>query len=406
MPPVHTSAKGGGILQAFLKKHSWSILAAGAAIQILTGVPSAWGVFQKAVCDAYELQQAQAAMIFSFVICFFGIGCILGGLLQDKAGPRVAGLSGTALLAGGFWLAGWLVPAGAPWAFYLMFSVPVGLGCAFLYPSVMSCAQKWYAQKKGLATGVIGGAVGLSGAVLTWLGRFLIVRVGIRSTFLWLGTLMFAVCGAACALLENPHGTLPAEQQNKGKNYSARQMLKTRQYWLLFFVVAFATPAVLLFSPIIVELGQQRGLSEPAALGCIVAGSAASAAGRLLMPWLSDKIGRRYTDMLLFAALAGLSAWFAFAQGWLVIAVYSMLTFCYSGEAAVIPAAVTDLFGQKHAGVNYGFAALGMSLGSVGFPLAARLLGLETGRHWLAVAAACAGFACLIVLKPTQGNRL
>ena len=161
LSPAHTSAKGGGILQAFLKKCPWSILAAGAAIQILTGVPSAWGVFQKAVCEAYELAEADAAMIFSFVICFFGIGCILGGLLQDKAGPRAAGLSGAVLLGGGFCMAGWLVPAGIPWAFYLAFSVPVGLGCAFLYPSVMSCAQKWYAEKKGLATGVIGGAVGL-----------------------------------------------------------------------------------------------------------------------------------------------------------------------------------------------------------------------------------------------------
>lgn len=394
-------------MQAFLKKYPWSILAAGAAIQILTGVPSAWGVFQKAVCETYELAEADAAMIFSFVICFFGIGCILGGLLQDKAGPRAAGLSGAALLGGGFCMAGWLVPAGVPWVFYLAFSVPVGLGCAFLYPSVMSCAQKWYAEKKGLATGVIGGAVGLSGAVLTCLGRFFISRAGIRGAFLWLGALMFTVCAAACALLENPQGKAAAAAQQSGaRNYTAGQMLKTKQYWLLFFVVALATPAVLLFSPIIVELGQQRGLSEAAALSCIVVGSMASAAGRLLMPWLSDKIGRRYTDMLLFAALAGLSVWFASAQGWLVVAVYSLLTFCYSGEAAVIPAAVTDLFGQKNAGVNYGFAALGMSLGSVGFPLAARFLGLEAGRHWLAVGAAAAGFVCLVFLKPTQGKRL
>ena len=374
-------------MQAFLKKYPWSILAAGAAIQILTGVPSAWGVFQKAVCETYELAEADAAMIFSFVICFFGIGCILGGLLQDKAGPRAAGLSGAALLGGGFCMAGWLVPAGVPWVFYLAFSVPVGLGCAFLYPSVMSCAQKWYAEKKGLATGVIGGAVGLSGAVLTCLGRFFISRAGIRGAFLWLGALMFTVCAAACALLENPQGKAAADAQQSGaRNYTAGQMLKTKQYWLLFFVVALATPAVL--------------------LSCIVVGSMASAAGRLLMPWLSDKIGRRYTDMLLFAALAGLSVWFAFAQGWLVVAVYSLLTFCYSGEAAVIPAAVTDLFGQKNAGVNYGFAALGMSLGSVGFPLAARFLGLEAGRHWLAVGAAAAGFVCLVFLKPTQGKRL
>ena len=35
---------------------------------------------------------------------------------------------------------------------------------------------------------------------------------------------------------------------------------------------------------------------------------------------------------------------------------------CYSALAAVLPALSTDLFGLPHAGVNYGFLALGQSL--------------------------------------------
>lgn len=396
-------------MQRFLKQHRWAILAAGAAIQILTGVPSAWGVFQSSVCEEYAFSQENTAMIFSFVICFFGIGCILGGLLQDKKGPRVAGLSGTALLAAGFCAAGFL-PGGNPWLFYGAFSVPVGLGCAFLYPSVMSCAQKWYADRKGLATGVIGGAVGASGAALTLAGRFLIGTWGVRTAFWVLGLLMLAVCGAGAAILEDPDTPPSASGAGaaapKRRDYTVREMLKTRQYWLMFAVVGLATPAVLLFSPIIVELAQERGLSQTAALSCIVVGSVFSAGGRLLMPWLSDKIGRRYTDMILFGALGGLSVWFIFAQGWQVILAYSLLTFCYSGEAAVIPAAGTDLFGQKNAGVNYGFLALGMSVGSVGFPLLARWIGGEAVRHFIAIAAAATGFVCLWFLKPTQGDRL
>ena len=124
------------------------------------------------------------------------------------------------------------------------------------------------------------------------------------------------------------------------------------------------------------------------------------AAGRLLMPMLSDKIGRRPTDLILFAVLLGLSAGFAFAQGWWVVACYAGLTFCYSGLAAVLPALSTDLFGLPHAGVNYGFLALGQSVGSLVFPFAANLWGLEAGRHWLAVGGAAAGFAAMWVLKP------
>ena len=33
--------------QQFAAKHPWTILAAGAAIQVLTGLPAAWGVFQQ-----------------------------------------------------------------------------------------------------------------------------------------------------------------------------------------------------------------------------------------------------------------------------------------------------------------------------------------------------------------------
>ncbi len=152
--------------QQFAAKHPWTILAAGAAIQVLTGLPAAWGVFQQPVMEEYGLSEQGAGYAFGILIAAFGVGCVLGGFLQDRHGPRCAGLWGTALLCGGFFAAAFLPPGSAE-AFFLAFSIPAGLGTAFLYPSIQSCAQKWYADRKGLATGVIGGAVGLSGAFLT-----------------------------------------------------------------------------------------------------------------------------------------------------------------------------------------------------------------------------------------------
>ncbi len=137
------------------------------------------------------------------------------------------------------------------------------------------------------------------------------------------------------------------------------------------------------------------------ALG-VVLGSVGSAAGRLLMPMLSDHIGRRATDLGLFAASLALSAAFWAARGLWVVACYAGLTFCYSALAAVLPALSTDLFGLPHAGVNYGFLALGQSVGSLAFPFAANLLALENGRHLLAMAGAAAGFAAIWALHPVQ----
>ena len=395
--------------QQFAAKHPWTILAAGAAIQVLTGLPAAWGVFQQPVMEEYGLSEQGAGYAFGILIAAFGVGCVLGGFLQDRHGPRCAGLWGTALLCGGFFAAGLLPPDSAE-AFFLAFSIPAGLGTAFLYPSIQSCAQKWYADRKGLATGVIGGAVGLSGAFLTVFVRtavwgFWVVQ-GIRGAFWALGAVTLPVCLVGSLLLQDPPQTGQTQKsQENGKNtidLAPQQMLRTKQYWLCAGAVCFSTPAVLLFSPIILKLGMERGLEEQAALWSVVLGSVGSAAGRLLMPLLSDRIGRRPTDMLLFAVSAGLSAGFAFAQGWGVVACYAGLTFCYSALAAVLPALSTDLFGFPHAGVNYGFLALGQSVGSLAFPFAANFFGLEVGRHWMAVAAAGAGFACIRALRPVE----
>ena len=395
--------------QQFAAKHPWTILAAGAAIQVLTGLPAAWGVFQQPVMEEYGLSEQGAGYAFGILIAAFGVGCVLGGFLQDRHGPRCAGLWGTALLCGGFFAAG-LLPPGSAEAFFLAFSIPAGLGTAFLYPSIQSCAQKWYADRKGLATGVIGGAVGLSGAFLTVFVRtavrgFWVVQ-GIRGAFWALGAVTLPVCLVGSLLLQSPPQTGQTQKsQENGKNtidLAPQQMLRTKQYWLCAGAVCFSTPAVLLFSPIILKLGMERGLEEQAALWSVVLGSVGSAAGRLLMPLLSDRIGRRPTDMLLFAVSAGLSAGFAFAQGWGVVACYAGLTFCYSALAAVLPALSTDLFGFPHAGVNYGFLALGQSVGSLAFPFAANFFGLEVGRHWMAVAAAGAGFACIRALRPVE----
>ena len=395
--------------QQFAAKHPWTILAAGAAIQVLTGLPAAWGVFQQPVMEEYGLSEQGAGYAFGILIAAFGVGCVLGGFLQDRHGPRCAGLWGTALLCGGFFAAG-LLPPGSAETFFLAFSIPAGLGTAFLYPSIQSCAQKWYADRKGLATGVIGGAVGLSGAFLTVFVRTVVrgfwVVQGIRGAFWALGAVTLPVCLVGSLLLQDPPQTGQTQKpQENGKNtidLAPRQMLRTKQYWLCAGAVCFSTPAVLLFSPIILKLGMERGLEEQAALWSVVLGSVGSAAGRLLMPLLSDRIGRRPTDMLLFAVSAGLSAGFAFAQGWGVVACYAGLTFCYSALAAVLPALSTDLFGFPHAGVNYGFRALGQSVGSLAFPFAANFFGLEAGRHWMAVAAAGAGFACIRALRPVE----
>ena len=348
------------------------ILAAGAAAQLLTGIPAAWGVFQQPVMQGYGFSRGQAMLGFAVLVAAYGVGCAVGGLLQDARGPRPAGLWGTVLVAGG---------------------LPAGLGSAFLAPAVLACAQKWYQDKKGWATGVAGVAMGLSGAFFTVFVKGVGGRWGIRVCFAALGAVMLVVCGAGALILQDP--------PQPGLDY--KQMLRTPQYKLCAAAVALSAPAVLLFSPEIFKIAAERGLPESAAPYSIVLGSAASAAGRMLLPAVSDKLGRKPVLYAVYIGLAAGSAWFAFAEAWWLLAAYALLTFFYSGGAAVQPSFNTDLFGLAHAGVNYGFIALGMSGGSILSYIGAQALPLAA-RHWLAGACAAAGLVCVSLVKPVENG--
>ena len=336
---------------------------------------------------------------FAVLVAAYGVGCAVGGLLQDASGPRPAGLWGTVLLAGGFFAAALVPPANAA-LFLVVYSLPAGLGSAFLAPAVLACAQKWYQDKKGWATGVAGVAMGLSGAFFTLFVKGVGGRWGIRVCFAALGAVMLVVCGAGALILENPPATAK-EKTQPGLDY--RQMLRTPQYKLCAAAVALSAPAVLLFSPEIFKIAAERGLPESAAPYSIVLGSAASAAGRMLLPAVSDRLGRKPVLYAVYLGLAAGSAWFAFAGQWWVLAAYAVLTFFYSGGAAVQPSFNTDLFGLPHAGVNYGFIALGMSGGSILSYIGAQALPLAA-RHWLAGICAAAGLICVSLVKPVENG--
>ncbi len=382
------------------KKGAAAILAAGAAIQLLTGFPSAWGAFRQPVMEEFRLDGAAAAFAANGIVAAYGLGCVMGGFLQDKKGPKAAGICGTLLLCGGLLTAG-LLPGENAGLFYLAFSLPVGLGCAFLYPPVLGCVQKWYANRKGFATGVVSCGVGLSGLVLTLLVQFTTRRWGLRVCFFVLAGLLLPLCGGGSLLLRDPPKKKAAAAPG---GLGPRQMLRTRTFWLAFLSLALAAPSVLLFGPSIPQIAQERGLAEKAAVWLAALGSAGGAAGRLFMPMLGEKAGLRKTALGLLFALTGLSVLFAFGGGWWVAAVYLALCFCYGGQIAVMPALCTRLFGLAHTGLNYGFLALGTSLGSLGFPLLAKSLGLSGGRHFLAAGAALGAFCAMLLLKDRLFN--
>ncbi len=151
--------------QQFRKTSGPYILAAGAAIQVLTGIPAAWGVFQQPVMQEYGLSRRGRLCWLCGADCGLRCGLRDGRLLQDAHGPRLPGCGAQRCCAAGFFAAAHAAGRQRG-AVFLVFSIPAGLGTAFLAPAVLACAQKWYTGSKGWPP-AWRGAMGLSGAFFT-----------------------------------------------------------------------------------------------------------------------------------------------------------------------------------------------------------------------------------------------
>ena len=260
-------------MKQFTARHPWAILAAGAAIQILTGLPAAWGVFQQPVMDEFSLTEDGAGYAFGILIAAFGVGCVIGGFCRTRPALRGAVGHRSALrrvLCGG-------PPARGEGGMVLgsvQHSGGAGHGVSLpvhpvLRPEMVRRAQgpchgsHW---RRGGPERCVSDRIRPHGVEGIWPGA------GDPGGVLGAGGTHAAglPCGQCPAHRPAP-GKAEAEEQGRGKGTPALdlaplQMLRTKQYWLCAGAVCCSTPAVLLFSPIILKLGMERGLDE--ALPC------------------------------------------------------------------------------------------------------------------------------------------
>jgi len=144
-------------------------------------------------------------------------------------------------------------------------------------------------------------------------------------------------------------------------------MIRTSTFWLLWLMFVFAAAAGLML------LGNVKPaalLIAPLADAVVLVGvmSLLNAAGRIVWRATSDKIGRENTMIIMFSVLA--IGMFAFAwmstiaiSWYAVMAIASLIGFCFGGNFALFPSATADFFGSKNVGKNYGvmFTAYGIA---------------------------------------------
>jgi OFA family oxalate/formate antiporter-like MFS transporter len=146
---------------------------------------------------------------------------------------------------------------------------------------------------------------------------------------------------------------------------SPMQTLRTPQYWMIAFAMLLACAAGLMVIPFAKVLGTDGGLTPAAAGIGVMVITGFNSAGRLFWGFVSDKLGRKKTLMLLMIVAAAAIPFAAMVQGYFVLILIAIVGFSYGGFLGVFPALTADFFGIKNMGVNYGMVLMGFGIGAV-----------------------------------------
>ena len=382
-------------------KQGLKVLIIGSILQLFLGIIYVWSVFVIPVKNFYGWSVDSVKLTSSFMLCFFVIGILAGGKVQMKIGVKLTTLIGGLMVAVGM-LATALIPAGgtAPvFLIYLFYGIIGGFGVGAGYNANISCAQKWFPQNRGLATGISVCAFGISTVIFAPLVTALIGKFEVKSTFLILAAGFAAAVLILFSFIKSPEQVPNAAAPAlKGKQYTTLEMLKTSRFYLIALSLMFGTSVFFIILPSLKELAIDRGLAS-FATGLVMFTGIANALGRLGAPLMSDKIGREMADIIILAATALGAFGLCFATGPLLIVIIAVVAFCYGGYSGLYPVLTSGNFGIKNIGSNYGAVMVGFMLSALLFPIVIKKINGQQLQFIALGALAVVGVILIVILK-------
>ena len=356
---------------------------------------------------AFGWTALEALYPYAIALLAFGIMMAFAGRLQDKYGPRLIASIGGVFVGAGMILSSFnnMASTGSHLLIQVGFGLLTGMGIGLAYACATPAAVKWFhPSQKGIITGSVVAGFGLASVYTAPLTTWLISTKGVSGMFSTLG-IAFTISIIVCAqFLRNPPAgyvcPVPAKVTNKAanakpsavthaaKDYTWQEMVKTPQFWLLWFMYASTAFAGLMMVGIVSKVAtdffgptgphpvaewasyKTFGLALGKAYWFTVALAVGNGIGRPIAGMVSDSIGRVKTMMIVFlaqAVLVGFGVAGSASSMTMLLVVGALIGAMYGSLLTLFPATTFDFFGLKNGGVNYGivFTAWGVG-GSIG----------------------------------------
>ncbi|MFD6067533.1 L-lactate MFS transporter [Amycolatopsis lurida] len=371
----------------------WLVPPAALAVHLSIGQAYAWSVFKPPLEKTLGLSGTESALPFQLGIVMLGLSAAFGGTLVERNGPRWAMFVSMVCFSSGFLLSALGVATSQYWLVVLGWGGIGGIGLGIGYISPVSTLIKWFPDRPGMATGIA--IMGFGGGALIaspWSSQMLGAApwsIGTVATAFLVHGLVYAVFMTLGILLVRvpadgwkPAGWEPKPDHGNAMittaNVSARNALRTPQFWLLWVVLCFNVTAGIGIlekaSPMIADFFRETStpVGTAAAAGFVALLSLTNMLGRFVWSSTSDLVGRKNIYRLYLGAGALLYLVIALTTdaSKLVFVLCAMLILSfYGGGFATVPAYLKDLFGTYQVGAIHGRLLTAWSMAGVLGPL-------------------------------------
>jgi MFS family permease len=356
--------------------YGWFVVAAAFAITFVGfGCTYSFSAFIDSLQRDFGASRGSVSLVFALAgFLYFSVGSI-SGPLADRFGSRQLALIGMILIGTGLAVAS---VAQNLLEVYAAYGLGIGLGVGCSYVPAVGAVPRWFARRRGFASGIASSGIGFGTLIVPPLASLLITHVGWRETYLILGVVAM-IAGAGMALLiENdprdrglgPDGDPPrdASLSLRAPGASIKDAFRSRQFLGLYAACLFCAFGVFVPFVHLVPYAIDHGIAPASAALLLSAIGIGSALGRFFLGGLADRMGRELSLVAMFAGMAlALFAWAISVGFWPLAGFALVFGTAYGGWVALLPAVVMDYFGGRNVsgliGILYTSAGFGTLIG-------------------------------------------
>lgn len=342
-------------------------------IHIPIGTVYCWSVFKQLIADQLDASSSSVEWAFSLAIFFLGMSAAFAGPMVEKNIKRsalvsmicfVVGFAGTGASIALHFLPGVFICYGA--------IMGVGLGVGYLTP--VKNLMLWFADNKGLATGIAVAGFGLAKAIASPVMEWLIGTVGLVNMFYVLAAVYAVMMVVGFLLIRRPAGWV----YDPATSHVSRRTILTKPVfwgiWIAFYLnitcgLALISQEKDILHDVLQAFPQYAGLnqSELAAaiagvIGLVLAIDAVfNAAGRIGFSTISDHLKRRESvyQIIFMMSIAVCLLQVALnsidnALLWAVLAMLFLVNAGYGGGFSTLPVLLDQHFGTKTVSTTHG----------------------------------------------------